>query len=362
VTSSGSLPWSSVRVSDDDAQQMNFDICPDGLGGVIVVWQDDRVPSSNYNVYAQRIDASGVKLWGDNGTVVCDYTEYQVVPKVYNNGSNGIYVVWADRRSTEWDIYAQQLNLSGMRQWNPNGIEICGDAAYQSLNSICGDGNGGAIIAWSDSRDGADNIYAQRIVPNGTQLWGTDGKAIIDATNDQNNAILCNNGSDQTYLIWNDKRTESLGDIYAQKIDSAGDEQWTANGVPIVNAQYEQDQYDVSTDGAGGVFVIWRDKRGLGYQQIYYQRINESGGTHMPGNGTLLESYAGDQQYPDVTCIAPGEAIMTWEQSGDESRDIYAQIHPIRGDGGPSIPGFTLLYLFITAVAVLLFYKKKPIS
>ncbi len=359
VTASGTLPWSSVRVSDDDAQQMNFDICSDELGGVIVVWQDERVPSSNFNIYAQRINASGAKLWGENGTVVCDFTEYQVTPKVFYNGSNGIYVVWADRRAGDWNMYAQQLNLSGDRQWNSNGVEICGDPAYQSLNAICGDGNGGAIIAWSDSRDGPDDIYAQRITPNGAQLWGTDGKSIINASNNQNHAILCNCGTDGAYLIWTDKRTDTLGDIYAQRIDLTGAGNWTANGIPIANAANEQDNYDICSDGTEGAFIIWEDSRGLGDQQIYYQRINLSGNTYMPGNGTLLEDHDYDQRRPDIVNIGSGEAIMTWEQSNDEDYGIYAQIYPITVTGGPSIPGFTLFYLFVAVLTVTALYKKR---
>ncbi|MHA1280529.1 MAG: hypothetical protein ACTSQ8_25510 [Candidatus Helarchaeota archaeon] len=359
VTSTGTFSFDAVRVSFDNSQEMNFDICADGAGGVIIVWQDNR--ETNYNIYAQRIDASGTKLWGFNGTVVCNETEFQVVPRVSYNGSGGVYVVWADRRDNpDWDLYAQHLDLNGDRQWTLSGVAICDDAAYQSLNDICSDGAGGAIIVWSDARNAGDyDIYAQRIAPNGTQFWGVDGKRITSASGDQTGSKLCYDGANGVILIWQDKRDDSLGDIYGQRLNSTGHDQWAANGIPIANEVNEQQDFEICSDNASGAFMVWEDLRSSSHFEIYQQRINATGFPYSTGNGTLVVLQT-DEFNPVLTCISSGEVVIAGEGDNGDNYDIYAQIYPIRITGDDSgIPGFLLLYLLLAIPMVLAIYRKR---
>ena len=51
----------------------------DGAGGMIVVWADFR-NGSNYDIYAQRIDANGVVQWTADGAAVCTAANQQQYP------------------------------------------------------------------------------------------------------------------------------------------------------------------------------------------------------------------------------------------------------------------------------------------
>ncbi len=360
VSSDGTFPMGPALVSYDDSNEQNFDVCSDEGGGVIIVWQDNR--EGDYNIYAQRISGTGTKQWGLNGTVVCDEAEFQVVPRVLYNGSGGVYVAWADRRDNpDWDMYAQHLNLNGDRQWTLSGVAICDDAAYQSLNDICSDGAGGAIITWSDARNGGVyDIYAQRIAPNGTQFWGVDGKRITTAAGDQNAAKICYDGANGAILMWADKRVDSLGDIYAQRLNSTGDDQWAANGIPIANAANEQQDFEICSDGAGGAFMVWEDLRSLSHFELYQQRVNATGGYYLTNNGTLVELKP-DESNPVLTSTSPGDVVIAGEGDNGEDYDIYAQIYPIRttGGGDRGIPGFLLIYLLMAIPAVLVLYRRR---
>ncbi len=51
--------------------QLNAKCISDGDDGIIIVWEDNRTQSSgNRDVYAQRVNKSGVKQWGDVIVVV----------------------------------------------------------------------------------------------------------------------------------------------------------------------------------------------------------------------------------------------------------------------------------------------------
>ncbi len=355
VSSSGALGWAQLEISNADGSHTNFDICSDEAGGVVIVWQDNR--EGNYNVYAQRIDGNGNKQWGENGTVVIDWTDFQVVPQVIYNGSGGFYVIWTDRRTSEWDMYIQHLNSTGGRLWTTTGVVLCADPAYQSLDDICSDGNGGAIITWTDYRDTDYNIYGQRIAPNGTQFWGTDGKCLVNASGNQLNSELCSDGAEGAFLVWWDKRDDQLGDIYGQHLNSTGHEQWATDGIPIANEVNEQQNFEICSDGAGGIFIVWEDSRSSSNFEIYQQRLNVNGSSSITGNGTLVELQQNEFR-PVLACINPGEVVIAGEGDDGVSYNIYAQIYPIRNtDGG--IPGFLLVYLLMAIPVLVALYRKK---
>jgi len=56
---------------------------------------------------------------------------------------------------------------------------------------MCSDGNGGAIIAWSDLRGEYSDIYAQRINAAGELQWTENGVVISAADYNQQNPVIC---------------------------------------------------------------------------------------------------------------------------------------------------------------------------
>ena len=134
-------------------------IVSDGEGGAIVVWQDARgcvFPPCSYEVYAQRVDATG--------NVVCETSGSQWYPDIVSNGSGGAIIAWSDSRSGPEDIYAQRVDGSGNMLWASCGVAVCNAADDQYMGSLVTDGAGGAIISWYDFRDGdSSDVYAQRV-------------------------------------------------------------------------------------------------------------------------------------------------------------------------------------------------------
>jgi hypothetical protein len=94
----------------------------------------------------------------------------QNIPRIIQDGEGGAIITWQDYRSDDnSDIYAQRVDASGARLWEINGQGICTAAGQQQEPRLTSDGAGGAIIVWRDSR-GADpyNVYAQRIEADGS--------------------------------------------------------------------------------------------------------------------------------------------------------------------------------------------------
>jgi hypothetical protein len=68
--------------------------------------------------------------------------------------------VWHDYRNSNYDIFVQRVNASGTPLWTPEGVGICVDDHDQSFPTVASDGSGGAIITWADPRSGGNDIFA----------------------------------------------------------------------------------------------------------------------------------------------------------------------------------------------------------
>ncbi len=101
----------------------------------------------------------------------------------------------------------------------------------------------------------------QKINSAGTTQWTGNGTAICKAIWGQTTPQIASDGAGGAIITWEDWRSSTNADIYAQKINSAGVVQWTANGTAISTATDNQNNHQIISDGAGGAIITWQDSR-----------------------------------------------------------------------------------------------------
>jgi predicted lipoprotein with Yx(FWY)xxD motif len=247
----------------------------DGAGGAIITWVDSRSGSSI--IYAQRISSAGGTVWTANGISICTSLSQNSV--IVADGSGGAIIAWEDLRGgTYYNIYAQRVTSSGECLWTPGGVRLCGAGRSQQYPALVADGTGGAIVAWDDGRSGSSvDIYAQRISAAGTVQWTANGSAVCNLGQDQERAAITSDGAGGAVVAWHTYQNGySNADIYAQRISADGTVQWTVNGTPVCAAYGSQGYPAIATDGAGGAIVAWPDPRNTD-MDIYAQRIQANG-------------------------------------------------------------------------------------
>ncbi len=290
----GATLW-AADVSVHGAQtgtQTGISALPDGNKGSFIIWQDPRLATTNSDIYAQRVDSTGAVLWGANGTVVCNAVFNQLSPQMVSDDAGGIVATWQDNRAAtaDGDIWAQRLNASGVPQWTANGIAVCIQAGSNQSAATIIKGGGGYIISWLDPRAAISNrnLYANSIDANGATTWTTaaaGGKVICTATGHQPSTStisglnLISDGSNGAIFIWDDAREGNTDvNIYAQRLNSAGDAQWTADGVIVSGAGGNQLGPVSVSSVANTVIVAWRDARsGTANGELYASQLLLSG-------------------------------------------------------------------------------------
>ncbi|HEU4928912.1 MAG TPA: T9SS type A sorting domain-containing protein [Candidatus Krumholzibacteria bacterium] len=224
VNSAGSVQWSvdGVALCTASDSQNAVAITTDGAGGAIATWTDNRTAVTD--IYAQRVNPSGVIQWTVNGVAVCAAFESQVEPAIIPDGKGGAIVTWSDSRlfgPLEYDVYAQRLNSGGASLWAPNGNYVTAVAGAESQIRPIPDGAGGVVMTWIDRRGIDYDIYAQRLSAGGTAQWTANGVSLCVTTFDQIHPAIVPDGFGGAIVAWSDYRN-GLPDIYANRVSAGG--------------------------------------------------------------------------------------------------------------------------------------------
>lgn len=242
---------------------------------------------------------------------------------VASDGIGGLLVAWTDTRSDSADIYVQRMTAGGTPSWTANGLRACGALNDQDQATVTTDGAGGAIVAWRDMRDGpTGDLYIQRVSSAGTLTWTAGGVKVCGAVNEQANPVLVADGFGGALVIWEDYRAGVA--IYAQRIRFDGQPVWTANGVRLSTNPSPQFEPVACSDGAGGALVVWEQQSASGYD-VAAQWVDFAGAPRWGLTGVLVCAAVDDQVNAQLTSDGMGGAVVAWEDYRSGAADIYAQ-------------------------------------
>ena len=125
--------------------------------------------ASGTDLLAQRVLTGGGQPtgWPANGRVVCDAPGVQEEGHMFRQG-DGAFFAWKDQRADDGDIYALRVLADGTlpTEWSVNGLLVCGVAGMQYLPVIGYNTVGGGFVAWLDQRDHAthlNDLYGQTV-------------------------------------------------------------------------------------------------------------------------------------------------------------------------------------------------------
>jgi hypothetical protein len=177
VDAEGNILWGpdGIPVCTGPSKPYSPQIVADGAGGAIVFFGliGDEVSAPGYFSFrAQRIDADGHKSWNED-VRVCDSDYVSVV----TDGSGGAICVWYG--SEESEAAAQKLDATGTKLWGPDGTKLTFRDLY--LPEAVSDDCGGVLISWSADvkirHYEISNVsyYVQRIDADGNLPWGEEG-------------------------------------------------------------------------------------------------------------------------------------------------------------------------------------------
>src|SRR5882757_9939962 len=163
-------------------------------GGYFVIWEDFRI-AGNGDIYAQKYDKNGKRLWAVNGVPVATGTDNQQYSSISNgtvnyvnylnashaasDGAGGFYIAWEPYRSY-YGVYVQHIKSDGSRVFADDGypLAVASNISYTQPPLIA-DGNGGFFIGYLDrGNNGYNHVMAYCYKDEGGTLKRYGGGAM----------------------------------------------------------------------------------------------------------------------------------------------------------------------------------------
>lgn len=270
-------------------------------------------------------DADGVALW-EPGMV--RYADGQVgLSWLQAAGASGsstahLRTVSADLASAENSIV-----LNSSSEENPR--------SSLSVASLGENPQPGQVLAaWAEAKTTQNSDVVLRFVGVGSS---SDSALGIDGQPDQVSPHMSANTSGQAAAVWTDFRA-GLGDpdIYAQRLDAAGQPVGPNLKVNTDPTGGWQDHARVFVDAQGAFTIVWEDARNNSFQ-IYARRYGQDGTPAGP-DFALSPTDSLQQFRPSLAGTPSGKVLVAWEDnrrgfpnSNFRATDIY--VKPIDSSG-----------------------------
>jgi hypothetical protein len=262
VDSAGEVHW------QQDFAEEGMQMVTDGEGGVIMAWEVGK------SCHTRRVDSQGEVLWEET-------LGSGVGLELVSGGEEEALILWNNYDNHSFVV--QKVGSNGELLWPGEGVTIeYAETVFQPEPQMVSDGAGGAIIAWvEESSDQPSScVWVQRIGDEGqdlskTAIGGPTAVVVphIRLVGDEPLGVI---------VIW-----EGLGDgieLRVMRDNPLSSYLWPQAGVSVCSGLHQSPRFNATSDGRGGVVVVWID----GDRRLYAQRLDGLGEKLWGDEGVLI--------------------------------------------------------------------------
>ncbi|HBZ02132.1 MAG TPA: hypothetical protein DEO84_12515 [candidate division Zixibacteria bacterium] len=236
------------------------------------------------------------------------------VPHIASTSDGGCYVSWWDNTPGHYCMYMQRLNAAGEIMWAPNGMLISNHAQDTWLTdyTLTVDQTDCAILAINDLRSGSDwDVYAYRINEAGEFLWGADGLTISNDTYSDAYPQAKITSAGNIVFAWND--ITAAGVIRMRKVDINGNDLWTP-ATKVITSTYGVVYPRLAETNDDGIIMQLLVHQGSEYYNPYYiyaHKYDASGNDLWGSTGVIINNAASVEiyRYPDIVSDMAGGGL-----------------------------------------------------
>ena len=199
----GSQHVASVSVRDD------------ANGRVVVVWSH-AADASGATLHAASLDIGPVPgtEWAASAATLSS-AGLLSDPVVSSAADGGQLVAWAEMGAEQTVVKVVRLAEGGsvVAGWPQSGASVATTNASLSPPTVLPDGGGGAIVAWEDWRStGNGEVYAQHVLADGSldSLWAAGGVPVATGSPPKYAPVLSSDGNGGAIVTWSESTSEAM--------------------------------------------------------------------------------------------------------------------------------------------------------
>ncbi|MBC7952953.1 MAG: FecR domain-containing protein [Rhodospirillaceae bacterium] len=308
-------------------------------GGFVVAWRDDShtgadntvVLGGDAAVRAQIFNADG-STQGDEFLVNTITYGNQYTPVTTGLTGGGFVVTWRDDSAdlnNSRAIHGQVFDASGNKVDTEFVVNSQGDHGDPSVAALA---DGGFVVVWDGNAGvGTDNngwaVRGQRYSADGTAASGPFQINTIFGNNQTTASVAAlENGG--FVVTWRDD-SQTGGDfsysaVHAQIYNADGT---TLNSEFLVNTTTTGYQFDPSVTSlkGGGFMVTWSNEPvAINSNAEVFAQAFDASGAKIGAEFVVNSSLSSDQRMPQLTQLADGGIVVTWQDDSQTGADISA--------------------------------------
>jgi hypothetical protein len=314
------------------------------------VWYDVR--SGNADVYFAK-STDGGRTFGVNKRINDDTTTaVQYKPSIGVDGEGTIYVAWRDGRNGNADIFFARSTDGGKTFSKNRQLNDDRGVAYQGNPTLAANPKGLVAVAWTDARNGKDDIYITVSKDQGRTFSANRRVNDDPETTAHSHPSLAVDEAGTIYAAWEDFRKDN-SDIYLAKSGDGGVTFSANRKVNDDSGSAPQISPSLAIGPSGQILVAWGDFRNsavtlgpphsatgeeqrweesrAGNADIYLARSLDGGKTFSSNVRLNDDPGTAAQAFPSLTINAQGAVAVAWEDFRNGDSDIYMTQSP---DGG----------------------------
>lgn len=216
-------------------------------------------------------DASVNTLVAGGGS---DNTVVQAKPRLAARGDGTHYICWwqSENAPVYWSLRMNRLDRAGVKLW-ASDLVISDKAAssasgVQTVNSVDydlkADRSGNALLTFTDFRLASNrNVFAYRIDPSGSMLWGPDGVTLTNDSNFKRDPRIVQTSGDGFAVVWFSQGNFTSANppsLRMQILSPSGAARLADGGVAIAVAATTSrppDRFELVPSDNGSVIAAW---------------------------------------------------------------------------------------------------------
>ena len=237
----------------------------DESGGAYIAWGErgEETTGGRHFYRVQGIDREGKPRWDDGGLILVIPDPPRSGVALFPDGDAGVVAAFAVK-----GIRAQKISASGQKLWGETGREISTGSYAGPVGSpfIAGTRDRHLYVTWKGERGGLTDLLVRRIELDGAIPWMSYATLTFDRAALFNRGhLVLDDGS--LAVVWDEIRDMDGGretDVYGQTIDPRGRLKGPPEGFPIIEAPGRQHlpvAFHAGTGSPPRLTVIWSDDR-----------------------------------------------------------------------------------------------------
>ena len=324
----GNPMWgpNGVQLTKDSSSHFAPKITGTSDGGVVVAWT--AAYGSNSNVKLMKLDANGSPVWSQ--PVVFHESGFQYfLADLHATNDGSVIVSWVRESGffSDKQLRANKVSATGRRLWGASNVTIFDQGSLQFGNFpyFVLDGSGGAVFSWYTSSP-ALQTFAQHIRADGSEAFPHNGSA---GSTDLSNvrvepSVSYRAASDETFLFWTEEDSlQFVNGVYGQKFNGQGVSEWGATGLVIVPLGSDTQSFVENVQTGSGALVFWTDSPGFGLSTLQAIKLNGRGNISC---AQFPVSSAPANKYGLSYKTAPsGMMAVAWTDDRIGNNSIYIQ-------------------------------------